>query len=83
MQDDAAGRLALLREIAAIYRDHVKSDACAKTVTVLSQIVALDPQDLPSVRELVRVYEALQRWRDLLTMQGRRRPMSSRPSRRP
>ncbi len=38
---------------------------------MLSQIVQLDGTDLESVRELVRVYEALQRWRDLLTMQAR------------
>ncbi len=67
--DDAAGRLAVLREVAGVYAEHVKSDSAL--VTVLTQIVQLDPTDLGSVRELVRVYEALQRWRDLLTMQGR------------
>ncbi len=67
--DDAAGRLAVLRDIRTVYRDHVKSDSAL--VTVLSQIVALDPEDLGSVRELARVYEALQRWRDLLTTQAR------------
>ena len=68
-QDDAPGRLSVLREIGEIYRDHVKSDSAL--VTVLSQIVQLDPEDITSVRDLVRVYEALQRWRDLLTMQAR------------
>ena len=68
-QDEAAGRLSVLREIGEIYRDHVKSDSAL--VTVLSQIVQLDAEDVGSVRELVRVYEALQRWRDLLTMQAR------------
>jgi tetratricopeptide (TPR) repeat protein len=67
--DDAAGRLPILREIAAVYGDHVKSDSAL--VTVLTQIVQLDPTDLPTVRELVRVYEALQRWRDLLATQAR------------
>jgi hypothetical protein len=37
----AAGRLALLREIGGIYREHVKSDSAL--VTVLTQIVQLDP----------------------------------------
>lgn len=69
-QDDVAGRLAVLREIGEVYRDHVKSDSAL--VTVLSQLVQLDPTDLTSVRELARVYESLQRWRDLLTMQARR-----------
>jgi len=68
-QDDVQGRLAVLREIATVYRDNVKSDSAL--VTVLTQIVQLDGSDLSAVRELVRVYEALQRWRDLLTMQAR------------
>jgi hypothetical protein len=67
-QDDVQGRLAVLREIATVYRDNVKSDSAL--VTVLSQIVQLDGTDLSAVRELVRVYEALQRWRDLLTMRA-------------
>jgi tetratricopeptide (TPR) repeat protein len=68
-QDDVPGRLVVLREIGDLYRDHVKSDSAL--VTVLSQIVQLAPDDLGSVRELARVYEALQRWRDLLTTQAR------------
>ncbi len=67
--DDPAARLALLREIAAIYKDSVKSDSAL--VTVLAQIVALDPSDLAAVRELARVYDVLGRWRDLLTTQSR------------
>jgi len=67
--DDAEQRLPVLREIAAIYRDHLKSDSAL--VTVLSQITALDPKDRDAIRELVRVYDALQRWRDLLTTQMR------------
>jgi golgin subfamily B member 1 len=67
--DDAAGRLPILRDIASIYRDHLKSDSAL--VTVLTQIVGLDPTDLASVRDLVRVYQSLQRWRDWLTMQAR------------
>jgi tetratricopeptide (TPR) repeat protein len=67
--DDAPGRLATLRDIAAIYREHIKSDSAL--VPILTQIVQIDPNDLPSVRDLVRVYEALQRWRDLLVIQAR------------
>ena len=76
--DDVAARLAVLREIAAVYRDHVKSDSAL--VTVLSQIVQLDARDLEGVRELARVYEALQRWRDLLTMQGRQAELETEPT---
>ncbi len=67
--DQAAARLSILREVVAIYREHVKSDSAL--VTVLSQIVALDPTDIQAVRELARVYEALGRWRDLLAIQTR------------
>ena len=77
-QDDAAGRLGILRDIAGIYRDHVKSDSAL--VTVLTQVVNLDPTDIASVRELVRVYEALQRWRDLLTMQARQADLEPEPT---
>lgn len=67
--DDAATRLPVLREIAQIYRENIKSDSAL--VTVLSQIIALDANDADAVRELARVYEALGRWRDLLTTQMR------------
>ncbi len=75
--DDAAGRLPVLRDIAVVYRDEVKSDSAL--VTVLTQIVQLDPTDLVSVRELARVYDSLQRWRDLLTMQGRQADLEPEP----
>ena len=75
--DDAAGRLPVLRDIALVYRDEVKSDSAL--VTVLTQIVQLDPSDLASVRELARVYDSLQRWRDLLTMQARQADLEVEP----
>ena len=67
--DDAAARLPVLRDIAQIYRENIKSDSAL--VTVLSQIIALDSTDADAVRELARVYETLGRWRDLLTTQMR------------
>ncbi len=66
-QTDPAARAAVLREIAAIYRERAKNDAAL--VTVLTQIVQLDEHDVDAVRELTRVYEALGRWRDLLAYQ--------------
>jgi golgin subfamily B member 1 len=75
--DDAAGRLPVLRDIGIVYRDEVKSDSAL--VTVLTQIVQLDPTDLASVRELARVYDSLQRWRDLLTMQARQAELEVEP----
>lgn len=67
--EDAKARLPILSEISTIYRDHIKSDSAL--VTILSQIIALDPSDATAVRELARVYESLGRWRDLLTTQLR------------
>ena len=66
---DVEGRLAVLREIASIYRDRAKNDAAL--VTVLSQIVQLNEKDVDAVRELNRIYESLGRWRDLLSYQQR------------
>ena len=65
--DDPQGRLTVLREIAAVYRDCIKSDSAL--VTVLGQILQTDDRDIDAVRELCRVYESLQRWRDLLLHQ--------------
>ncbi len=68
-EDDVEGRAAVLREIAAIYRDHIQSDT--SLLTVLNQILQLDSEDIDAVRSLARVYESLGRWRDLLNMQQR------------
>ena len=75
---EPAARVAVLREIAAIYRDKVKSDPAL--VTVLTQIVQLDEKDVDSVRELARVYESLGRWRDLLATQQRLAELSQNPA---
>ncbi|HEY4120148.1 MAG TPA: hypothetical protein VGM56_19925, partial [Byssovorax sp.] len=74
---DVAARANVLREIASIYRDRVKSDAAL--VTVLTQIVQLDDTDVDSIRELTRVYEGLGRWRDLLQHQQRLAELTSNP----
>ncbi len=73
--EDRAGRLELLREIATVYREHIRSDSAL--VTVLGQILQLDETDVAAVRELCRVYEALQRWRDLLVHQQRLAELST------
>lgn len=76
-QDDHPARAAILREIAGIYRDRSKNDAAL--VTVLTQIVQHDEKAIDAVRELVRVYEALGRWRDLLTYQQKLAELSENP----
>jgi tetratricopeptide (TPR) repeat protein len=75
---DPAGRAAVLREIAAIYRERVKNDAAL--VTVLTQLLAIDEHDIDAIRELTRVYEALGRWRDLLTWQQKLAELSTNPA---
>ncbi|MDX2051207.1 MAG: tetratricopeptide repeat protein [Polyangiaceae bacterium] len=69
--DNAAARLAILREVASVYREHLRSDTAL--VPILNQIVHLDEKldqnDVVEVRELVQLYEKLSRWRDLLTTQ--------------
>lgn len=72
---DAPARVAILREIAAIYRERVKSDAAL--VTVLTQIVQLDARDIEALRELACVYETLGRWRDLLACQQKLAELST------
>ncbi len=71
--DQYETRLEILREVATVYRQYVKSDTAL--VSVLNQIVQLDEKldenDVVEVRELVQLYEKLGRWRELLTNQLR------------
>lgn len=68
-KDDAEVRLPILKEVATLYRQAIKSDTAL--VSVLNQIVALDSENIEAVSELVELYEKLGRWRDLLTNQTR------------
>lgn len=68
-KDDGETRLGILREVASTYRQFIKSDTAL--VTVLNQILQIEPGDVDAVRELVGLYEQLGRWRDLLTNQQR------------
>lgn len=67
-EKDSEARLAIMREIASVYRQYVKSETAL--VGVLNQIVhldgKLDEHDVDEVRELVSLYERLSRPRDLL-----------------
>jgi golgin subfamily B member 1 len=67
--EDKAGRIAILREIAAVHREHTKNEQ--QLVQILQQIIAHDEHDQDALRELVRIYEPLNRMRDLLTTQQR------------
>lgn len=69
--DQYQKRLTILREVAAVYRQYVRSDT--SLVTVLHQIVQLDEkldeEDVEELRELVVLYDKLARHRELLTYQ--------------
>src|SRR5262249_37737973 len=67
--ENKSARVRVLREIAVVYRDKVKSDAAL--ATALTQIVQLDDTDVEALRDLIRVYETLGRYRDLLQQQAK------------
>jgi tetratricopeptide (TPR) repeat protein len=73
--DDQQLRISILRDIAAVYDEHMRSDTAL--LTVLSQILQIDDEDIEAVRGLIRVYESLNRWRDLLNMQQRLAELTS------
>jgi len=66
--EDLETRLRVLREIATVYREYIKSDTAL--VGVLNQIVQLDGKldehDVEEVRELAALHERLGRPRELL-----------------
>ncbi|HEY4160017.1 MAG TPA: hypothetical protein VGM29_18020, partial [Polyangiaceae bacterium] len=69
--EEYATRLGVLREVATVYRQYVRSDTAL--LSVLNQIVQLDDKldehDVDEMRELVGLYDKLGRHRDLLTHQ--------------
>lgn len=73
--EDAAGRSAVLREIAAIHRDKQRNDQAL--VATLVQITHVDERDTESLRELVAMYEQLGRFRDLLLCQQKLAELTS------
>ncbi|MFP6684480.1 MAG: tetratricopeptide repeat protein, partial [Polyangiaceae bacterium] len=74
-ESEKESRLAILSEIKTIYERHMHSDTAL--LTVLSQILQIDASDEDAVRGLIRVYESLNRWRDLLNMQQRLAELTS------
>ena len=69
--EDYQTRLGILREVATVYRQYVRSDTAL--LSVLNQIVQLDDKidarDVDEMRELVGLYDKLGRHRDLITHQ--------------
>ncbi|MBM4373516.1 MAG: tetratricopeptide repeat protein [Deltaproteobacteria bacterium] len=79
-KEDAAGRIAVLRQMAELYRDRMKSDTAL--LTVLTQILQIDERDVEAVRDVIKVYETLSRWRDLLGAQQKLADITADPSER-
>jgi tetratricopeptide (TPR) repeat protein len=69
--DSYQARLAVLREVATIYREYIRSDTAL--LSVLNQIVQLDEKldehDAGEMREIVSLYEKLGRARDMIAHQ--------------
>ncbi|HVW24349.1 MAG TPA: tetratricopeptide repeat protein [Polyangiaceae bacterium] len=66
---DGPRRLAVLKEVAELYRSAIKSDTAL--VSVLNQILQIDDKDVETVREIIGLYDRLGRARDLLSSQQR------------
>ncbi|MSP25742.1 MAG: tetratricopeptide repeat protein, partial [Myxococcales bacterium] len=66
-KEEVPARVAVLREMAAIYRDRAPNDAA--WLTAMTQLHQLDERDVDTVRGLVEAFERLERWRDLIQMQ--------------
>lgn len=70
-EDHYEQRLSVMREIASVYREYIKSETAL--VGVLNHIVQLDgkldAEDVGEVRELVSLFDKLGRPRDLLASQ--------------
>lgn len=70
-QDRYAERLAILREVAVVYRQYQKSDTAL--LSILNQIIQLDDKldehDVEELREIVQLFDKLGRHRELVTHQ--------------
>ncbi len=62
-REDVGGRIAVLVEIAAIYRTHLRLDAMV--IQTCKAILELDPDHAYALAQLADRYRALSRWNDL------------------
>jgi golgin subfamily B member 1 len=62
--EDIPGKIAILREMVGIYRDHLK--AAPKVVEAYKAILKLQPDNVEAMNALVAEYEQMQRWPDLV-----------------
>ena len=61
----SAQKADVLRELAAVYRDHLRQDMVA--VSTLSQVLTHRPDDIEVLDQLAAQYESMKRWPDLVS----------------
>ncbi len=79
-EDQTEERVRVLREVAAVYREHLPSET--SLVSALNQVLKLAPDDIGAVRELIALYDKLGRGRDLLASQQRLAELTEEPEER-
>jgi golgin subfamily B member 1 len=77
---DALGRVALLREMADIYKEQLKLEMMV--IKTYDQILQLVPDDATALYELMVAYEAAGRWNDLIAILTRRAEIAEEPARK-
>ena len=77
---DALGRVALLREMAEVYKEHLNLEMMV--IKTYDQILQLVPDDATALYELMVAYEAAGRWNDLIAILTRRVEITDDPARK-
>jgi len=79
-EDKRDQKLALLRELLAVYRDELKLEAMV--LSTYNAILQADPTSQEAAGELARTYEAMGRWNDLIPVLTREAETTSDPKRK-
>ena len=74
---DPGEKVALLRQMVAIYRDQLGLDVMV--VSGLNQIVKIDPNNLVVLDELATQYEKMKRWTDLIATLKKKADLAADP----
>jgi len=75
---DVQGRIAILREMAEIYKTHLNLEMMVMKTN--DQILALAPEDTTALYELMVSYEAAGRWSDLIAILTKRVEIAGEPA---
>jgi tetratricopeptide (TPR) repeat protein len=63
---DDAGRVALLMQLAALYRDRLRQDLLA--TATLARVIELEPGNLGALHQLEQAYRQVRRWPDVVAV---------------